>query len=88
MDPEICAQNHKAGPDLGAGTISSFSAGFGQKNTLTVIAQGSQIYFYINQKFLTRIQDSTYASGYLGVAASDSTAPAEVVYTNAQIWIL
>ena len=81
-------QNHKEGPNLAAGTISSFSAGFGQKNTLTVIAQGSQIYFYSNQKFLTRIQDSTYASGYLGVAASDSTAPAEVVYINAQIWIL
>ena len=81
-------QNNKLGPNLGAGTVSSFSSGFGQNNTLTVIAQGSLIYLYVNQKFLIKIQDSTYASGYLGVAASDSTAPTEVVYTNAQIWIL
>lgn len=81
-------QNHKLTTELGQGAISSFSAGLGQQNTLAVIAQGSQIYFYVNQKFLTKIQDSAYASGYLGVAASDSTVPAEVVYTNAQIWIL
>lgn len=81
-------QNHKLTTELGQGAISSFSSGFGQRNTLAVIAQGSQIYFYVNQKFLTEIQDSTYASGYLGVAASDSTTPAEAVYTNAQIWIL
>jgi len=81
-------QKHEFGPYLGRGTVSSFSSGFGQKNTLTVIAQGSQIYLYVNQKFLAKILDSTYASGYIGVAASDSTAPAEVVYTNAKIWIL
>jgi hypothetical protein len=81
-------KNHKSGSNLGGGTVSPFSSGFGQKNTLTVIAQGSQIYFYVNQKFLTKIRDSTYASGYLGVAASDSTGQAEVVYTNAQIWVL
>ncbi len=81
-------QNHKLTTELGQGAISSFSTDFGQKNTLAVIAQGSEIYFYVNQKFLTEIQDSTYASGYLGVAASDSTTPAEAVYTNAQIWTL
>lgn len=81
-------QNHKLTTDLGRGTVSPFSSGFGQKNTLTVIAQGRQIYFYVNQKFFTKIQDSTYTSGYIGVAASDSTVPTEVVYTNAKIWIL
>lgn len=81
-------QNSESSTGLGRGTVSSFSSGFGQMNTLTVIAHGSQIYLYVNQKFLTKIQDSTYASGYIGVAASDSSAPAEVVYTNAQIWIL
>ncbi len=81
-------QNHQWSTALGGGTASTFSSGFGEKNTLTVIAQGSQIDFYMNQRFLTKIQDSTFASGYLGVESSDSTAPAEVVYTNAQIWRL
>ena len=80
--------NHKLTTVLGRGTVSSFSSGFGQKNTLTVIAQGSQIYLYVNQKFLIKMLDFTYTSGSLGVAASDSTTAAEVVYTNAKIWIL
>jgi len=80
------SQNHKLTTELGAGTIGSFAAGFGQKNTLTVIAQGSQLYFYVNQKFLTKLQNATYTGGYVGVLVSDITTPAEVVYTNAQIW--
>lgn len=82
------SQNHNLTTLLGEGTISSFTAGFGQKNTLAVIAQGNQIYFYANQKFITEIQNSTYSKGYVGVMANDLTSPAEVVYTNAQIWIL
>lgn len=81
-------QNHKLTTELGEGTISSFIAGFGQKNTLAVIAQGSQLYFYANQKFITKVQDSTYSNGYVGVLAADSTTATEVVYTNARIWIL
>lgn len=81
-------QNHETGPELSAGTISSFSAGPGQNNTLMVIAQGSELYFYVNQWFLTKAQDSTYSNGYLGVMADDSDTPADVVYTNARIWNL
>lgn len=81
-------QNHKATADLNEGTISSFASSFSQENTLTVIALNSRIYLYANQKFLTQIQDSTYSSGYLGVLADDHTTPAEVIYTNAQIWML
>lgn len=47
-----------------------------------------QIYIYLNQKFLTQVQDSTYSNGYAGVLAYDYNAPAEVVYTNAKIWEL
>jgi len=66
----------------------SFATGSGQKNTLTVIAQGSQFDFYVNQKFLANVQDSTYSSGYVGMLVSDATTAAEVVYTNARIWNL
>lgn len=81
-------QNHQVGAELSSGPIGGFSAGYGQTNTLTVIAQGDQIYFYANQKALAHVQDTTYTSGYVGVAAEDFNAPAEVVYTNAKIWML
>jgi hypothetical protein len=75
-------------PELSGGTISSFASGFGQKNLLTVIAQGSVLDFYVNQQLLVTLQDSTYTSGYLGVLADDHDAPADVVYTNAKLWVL
>ncbi|HEU0003508.1 MAG TPA: hypothetical protein VFQ36_21555 [Ktedonobacteraceae bacterium] len=81
-------QNHNWTTELSEGTISSFTHGPGQKNTLAVIAQGSHMYFYVNRKFVTQVQDSTYSNGFLGVSVSDSTEPAEVIYTNAQIWVL
>lgn len=79
-------QNHRLFDPLSNGSASSFVAG--QKNTVTAIAQGNQMYFYINQKFLTMVQDSAYTSGDIGVSSASSTTAAEVVYTNAEIWRL
>ncbi len=73
---------------LAEGAINSFVYATGQKNMLTIIAENSQFYLYDNQQLITKLQDTAYSSGYLGVAASDSTDPTEVVYTNAQLWIL
>ena len=81
-------QNNQSTTELKEGAISSFASGQGQKNTLTVIAQGSQIYLYVNRNFLTKVQDSTYTSGYVGVLADDHNGPAEVDYTNAILWTL
>jgi hypothetical protein len=73
---------------LNDGTIGWMATGFGAENMLTVIAQGSQFYFYVNHRFLTKVQDSTYSKGYIGMSVSDLTGPTEVVYTNARIWSL
>ena len=81
-------QNNKLTTELGGGTISPFASGFGQENTLTVIAQKDQMDFYANQKFITTVHDSTYTNGYLGLLSEASTNPGEVVYTNARIWVL
>lgn len=81
-------KDHKLTTELDNGNIGVFHTGTGQTNTLTVIAQGSKIDIYVNQKILSQLTDSTYASGYLGVMANDHNAPAEVVYTNAKIWRL
>jgi hypothetical protein len=81
-------KNHKLGAELGAGNSGTFASGLGQKNTLTVIAQGSLFLFYVNKQFIYKVQDTNYSSGYLGVMADDDTSPAETLYTNAQIWLL
>lgn len=78
--------NHQLTTELDSGNIDKFNSS--QTNTLTVIAQGSRIYLYVNQKILSQVHDATYVSGFLGVLASDNNAPAEVVYTNMKIWIL
>jgi hypothetical protein len=82
-------QKDQIAAELAEGTaVSSYRSGWQKKNTLTLIAQGTQIYFYINQKFATTVQDSTYTEGDLGVLAYETTVQANVVYTNARIWRL
>ena len=73
---------------LADGAIPSFVYGTAQKNTLTLIARDYQIYLYDNRQLITKLQDPTFTSGYLGVTASDYGESAETVYTNAQIWVL
>ena len=63
-------------------------AGLGQTNLLTVIAQGSNIYLYVNKHYVASISDNTSSSGAIGVFAADITEPTEVVFSNAQVWNL
>jgi hypothetical protein len=54
----------------------------------TVIARGQQFDMYLNGHFVTLVQDKTFASGIVGVIASDEKAMAQVVYTDAKVWKL
>ena len=81
-------QDAKFGVIIARGMASLSPIKDGMKNTLTVIAQGNKISLYFDQKLLKDFQDTTYTSGYVGVAADDFDAPAEVVYTNAKTWVL
>jgi len=69
-------------------TTSTIKTGLGQLNTLTVIAKGSTIYFYINKQYVGSATDNTYSSGMLGVFAADDTANTDVSFSNAQVWAL
>ncbi len=72
---------------LGTGTSARFRTGLNQANLLTVIARGSNIYLYINQHFITRASDTTYRAGQIGVFGGNSSqAPADVVFSHAQVW--
>ena len=67
---------------------SVINSGLNQTNLLTVIAQGSNIYLYINKQYVASLSDKTYSSGKIGVFVGDETNATDVAFNNAQLWIL
>ncbi len=66
---------------------SVINTGLNQPNELTVIAQGSNIYMYINKQYVASLSDTTYSSGKIGVFVGDETSATDVAFNNAQLWI-
>ncbi len=62
--------------------------GLNASNTIAVVAKGSNIYLYVNQKYLASTTNSTYSSGSIAVFAEDHTNATEVAFSNVQIWQL
>lgn len=60
----------------------------GQTNLLTVIARGSNLYFFINKQFAASISDNTFTHGAIGVVAGDLSHPTDVAFTHAEVWQL
>ncbi|MBV9227913.1 MAG: protein kinase [Chloroflexi bacterium] len=73
---------------LFAGQSSAVNTAGDQFNQVTVIARGSDIYMYINQKFVARASDSTYQSGRIGVFTDSDASGAEILFRNAKVWKL
>jgi hypothetical protein len=71
-----------------SGKTSAMLGKTGATNSLTLIAKGSDMYLYINQTFVTLLQDSNFSFGNVGVIANTDKSPAEAVYTNAKFWDL
>ena len=55
-------------------------------NQLTVIAQGSNIYLYINGKFMSKISDPSSIKGEIGLLAIERTQPTDVAFSNLKVW--
>jgi 3-keto-disaccharide hydrolase len=70
--------------------FSSFSTAIlpNQLNVLTVIAQGSNLYLYINGQPVAKVSDGTYSSGEIGVFAIDNQNFTDVIFSKAQVWKL
>jgi hypothetical protein len=62
--------------------------GLNASNTIAVVAKGSNIYLYVNQKYLASTTNSTYSSGSIAVFAEDHTNATEVAFSNVQVWQL
>lgn len=72
---------------LRTGTSEFIRTGLNQVNTLAVIARGSSLYLYINQQYITSARDTTYIAGQIGVFGGNyALAPADVVFSHAQVW--
>jgi hypothetical protein len=57
-------------------------------NFLSIVARGSTMTIYFNKTKVTSFTDSTYASGQIGVAATDISKSADAVFTNLNVWAL
>jgi serine/threonine protein kinase len=61
----------------------------GKTNLLQLIMRGRNLSFYANGIFLTQLSDSGFSSGQVAfLARSDGSTPADVVYTNLNIYPL
>jgi hypothetical protein len=66
---------------------SIITIGLNQPNLIAVLASGSNLYLYVNQKFLVQVRDKTYQSGQIGVFGGDfASRSAGVAFTNVKVW--
>ena len=68
------------------GFSPAITIGLAQSNQIAVIAVKGLLYLYVNQQYVTGVEDSTLGSGSIGVAALDSRNPTTVEFSNAQVW--
>jgi hypothetical protein len=71
-----------------SGSSSAIKKGLNQTNILTIVAQGSDLYFFINQKYITHVTDSSFTAGRLGLMAVDWNGKTNVSFNNIKVWQL
>lgn len=81
-------QSNQPGVLLSSGSNSAIKSGLNQPNLLTVIARGSNISLYVNQQYITSVNDSTRSSGLIGVFAQDDGNSTDVAFSNVEVWTL
>ncbi|HJT56646.1 MAG TPA: DnaJ C-terminal domain-containing protein [Ktedonobacteraceae bacterium] len=59
-----------------------------QANTITVIADGSNLYFYINQQYIDGTTDTHFSSGQIGFFGESDTNPTDVAFSNLKVWTI
>lgn len=74
--------------NLLSNSSSIIKTGQNQTNTITVVARGSNIYFFINSQYLDRVSNNTFASGKIGVFGESNTNSTDVAFSNAEVWQL
>jgi hypothetical protein len=79
---------HQRAQTLTDGYSGYIESGLNRKNYLGVIASGTSLDFYINNKYITSVTDEHRSSGLIGVLANNYTNTTSVVYTQVKVWKL
>ena len=69
-----------------SGSSSAIKRGPNQINRLTIIVQNHTIYLYINNYFITQVDDSSLNYGAVGVLALDWGEAADVRFEKVQVF--
>jgi len=72
---------------LASGTSAAIKTGNHQPNLLTIVAQGDNIYIYVNKQYIDSARDGRYSSGRVGIYSDGDIGDSEVVVRNAQAWV-
>jgi hypothetical protein len=78
-------------PILGQGNSSAFNTGYGQTNTIALVARGSTFTWYVNHQQAGSLNDTRFKRGAIDLLAAlygGHTGSAEVAYTDLRIWRL
>lgn len=73
---------------LSSGATGYMLPGNNQTNQLTLIAEGSTFYLYINQHYTDTFTDSSFPSGWIGFLADSNDIPTDVAFSNEKLWVL
>jgi hypothetical protein len=68
--------------------ISCLGLNMKKINQLTAIAQGSNIYLYVNGQFIKQFIDTTLTSGQIGFVGIERTHSTAIAFTNLRVWQL
>lgn len=74
--------------NLLSSTSALIKQGQNQTNTITVVARGSNIFFYINGQYLDGVSNNTLGSGKIGLFGESNTNPTDVAFSNVEVWQL
>jgi len=69
-------------------STSLFKQGLNQPNTITVVARGGSMYFYINGQYIDGVSNTTLSSGKIGLFGESNTNSTVVAFSNAEVWQL
>jgi serine/threonine protein kinase len=70
-------------------SLPAFHSGYNVSNVITIIARGSNFYFYVNGQFLISANDSSLTCGKIGLFAVDWTnGPGAASFSNIKVWKL
>jgi hypothetical protein len=71
---------------ISSGSSSAIKTGQNPVNVLTVIAEGQQIWMYVNGQFLGNVTDNASSSGKIGLFAIDLGHSTQVSFSTLKVW--